>query len=224
MNFDGASLAVILLAVMVTGVVIVLYRRQSRQRRIGRGSIFQPAYDLFDSYRVVQQGDDFPVLTGRYRDQDFHIDTVIDTLTFRKLPVLWLRVSLLRVLPGMAATDIMVRVQNNEFYAPANNLAFQLDVPSHWPPGMMVKTDDPGRAPSIAQIERHIAFFDLPEAKEMLLTSKGIRLVRMLDQGTRAEYLVMRAADFRATQTPADMMRNLMDRCILLADDQTGAA
>jgi len=215
-----ASLTVLaLLIAAALAVLIRYYRRDQQKRRASRGALFQPAYDLFQSYRVVQERADFPVLTGRYRDHDFQIDAVIDTLTFRKIPVLWLRVSLLRALPGVAATDILVRVQNNEFYSPANDLAFQLPVPGHWPPGAQVKTEDPDQAPPLDLLDRHIDFFGAIESKEMLVTAKGVRLVRMIHQGERAEYMVLRIADFRAIDLQPETLADMMDRCIALAED-----
>jgi hypothetical protein len=214
--------SLLILAFLIAAALFVLvgyYRRDQQKRRASRGALFEPAYGLFQSYRVVQERADFPVLTGRYRDQDFQVDAIIDTLTFRKIPVLWLRVTLLRALPGVAATDILVRVQNNEFYSPANDLAFQLPVPGHWPPGAQAKTEDPDQAPPLDLLERHIDFFGTIEAKEMLVTAKGVRLVRMIDQGERAEYMVLRIADFRSVDLKADVLADMMDRCIALADD-----
>jgi hypothetical protein len=219
--------SLIVLALLIAGalaVLVHLYRRDQKARRQRRAKLFAPAYDLFQSYRVVQERSDFPVLSGRYRDRDFRIDTVIDTLTFRKLPVLWLRVTLLQPLPGVAATDILVRVQNNEFYAPANDLPFQLAVPAHWPAGAYAKTEDPEAAPPLALLERHVDFFRSDAAKEMLMTPKGVRLVRVLDQGDRAEYLVLRVADFRGAALEPAMLADMMDRCIALADDLVGRA
>ena len=160
-----AALSVIFLLVVVALVILIAYwRRDQRLRRQVRGALFAPSYELFDSYRVTQERSDFPVLTGRYKGHDFQIDAIVDTLTFRKIPVLWLRVTLLRPLPGVAATDILVRVQNNEFYSPANDLPFQLPVPGHWPPGAVVKTEDADLAPPLDLLERHIDFFAAIEA------------------------------------------------------------
>lgn len=200
-------------------LLVLLYRRDTRRRTASRGRLFAPAYELFQSYRVEQVGQDFPSLTGRYRDQEFSIKVIVDTLTFRKIPVLWLQVTLLRALPGVATTDLLVRVQNNEFYAPANSLPYQLPQPPYWPDGVFVKTDDPARAPSVELLDRHMDFFSVPQAKEMLLTPKGARLVWMLDQGKRADYMVLRIADFAETALSAAQLQDLMDRCIRLAQD-----
>lgn len=214
--------ALLLLILLALAALVWLYRRNSAQRRRDRAGLYAPAYELFQSYRVEQRDADFPVLKGHYRDRAFHIDAVIDTLTFRRLPVLWLRVSLLEPFPGIATTDILVRAQNNEFYAPGNDLPYQLPVPRHWPDGTYAKTDDPARAPSLDLLERHMDFFALPQAKELLVTPKGVRLVRMIDQGERAEYLVLRIVDFRSNLMSTDILRDMMDRCIALIDDLKG--
>jgi len=206
--------------VMVAFIGLVLiYRREGRLRRQSRAALFSTVYDLFQSYRVEQLGQDYPTLKGRYRDSDFHIDLVIDTLTFRKIPVLWLRVSLLHSLPGLATTDLLVRAQNNEFYAPANDLPYLMPTLPHWPPGLNAKTDNPDRAPSAELLDRHLDFFSVPEAKEMLLTPRGIRLVRMLGQGKRADYMVLRIADFPDAALDAATLADTMDRCLALAVD-----
>lgn len=219
MTADSVLPSVAVLIALALGLLILLYRRDRRRRQAQRAGLFAPSYDLFQSYRVEQAGQEFPSLAGRYRDHDFRIDVIIDTLTFRKIPVLWLRVSLLRPLPGIATTDVLVRVQNNEFYAPANDLPYQLPQPAHWPDGIYVKTDDPARAPSRALLDRHMDYFAVPKGKELLLTPRGVRLVWMLDQSKRADYMVLRIADFAEAALPAEDMQDLMDRCISLADD-----
>jgi len=112
-----------------------------------------------------------------------------------------------------------MRTQNNEFYAPSNDLPFQMPVPPHWPVGAHAKTDDPDHAPARDVMDRHIDFLALPEAKEILVTPKGVRLVRLMAQGQRAEYMVLRIADFRDIQLASDVLQDMMDRAIALYDD-----
>jgi hypothetical protein len=219
MSAESLLPSVAALITLALGALILLYRRDKRHRQAARARLFEASYGLFQSYRVEQAGQHFPDLNGRYRDHEFRVDVIVDTLTFRKIPVLWLRVSLLRPLPGIATTDVLVRVQNNEFYAPANDLPYQLPQPAHWPQGLYVKTDNPERAPPLELLDRHLDYFAAPKAKEMLLTPRGVRLVWMLDQGKRADYMVLRIADFSEAALPADDMRDLLDRCINLADD-----
>lgn len=208
-------------AIAIAGCAVLgmMYRRNHAAVLRRRAALYLPAHDLFSAYRVVQHGIDYPVLTGQYRGRDFHIDAIVDTLTVRKLPVLWLRVSLLAPLPGSSTLDILVRSQNAEFYSPANDLPHALPSPPGWPPDALVRTDDPRHAPDLSVIDRHISVFARPMAKELLVTAKGVRLVHMLDQARRAEYLVLRQAEFEHASVDREVLRDMMDRAIALHED-----
>lgn len=212
-----------LIALVATlALIALLWAMQRRSRRAltqQRGALFVPAYAILDTYRITQSGADYPEMQATYRGHAFHVDAVVDTLTFRKLPVLWLRVSLLAPLPGMATFDILVRSQNVEFYSPSADLPHRLEPPPGWPADAMVRTDNQGRLPDLAMLGRHIGMFQTPQVKELLITPKGVRIVRMLDQAKRAEYLVMRQAEFENAQVTAELLRDLMDRTIALHQD-----
>jgi hypothetical protein len=218
-----ATAIVVALVAIALAVLVALYRRNRATIRKLRGSVFEPAYGLFSSYRVTQAGLEYPELRGRYRDHDFYVDAVVDTLTFRKLPVLWLRVSLLAPMPGRSTLDILIRSQNVEFYSPSADLPHRIEPLAGWPAGAVIRTDDPERLPDRGIIDRHMSYFAEPQAKEMLVTPKGIRLVHMLDQARRAEYLVMRQAEFESPQVPEPLLKTLMDRLIALHDDLAAA-
>jgi hypothetical protein len=212
---------IVVVAAAFAGIAILtmMHRRNRAEVRRRRSALFAPAYDLFDSYRVVQDGISFPILEGQYRGHKFHLDAIVDTLTFRKLPVLWLRVSLLAALPGTAVLDILVRSQNTEFYSPGNDLPYALPGRPGWPADAVVRTDDPQRIPDLATIDRHMTVFQRPQTKELLVTAKGLRIVHMLDQARRAEYLVLRQAEFEQGTVDKERLRELMDRMIELHQD-----
>jgi len=205
-------------------LLVAMHRRNRAAVQRRRSALFEPAYDLFESYRVSQDGIDYPVLDGRYRGNDFHLDAIVDTLTFRRIPVLWLRVSLLASLPGTATLDILVRSQNTEFYSPGNSLPHVLPPRPGWPADAVVRTDDPDHAPNLTAIERHMVVFARPQTKELLVTAKGVRIVHMLDQARRAEYLVLRQAEFEQGAVDKEILRDLMDRTIALHQDLSGKA
>jgi hypothetical protein len=223
MSPEIAWLLVMALCAAGIAVLVAMQRRSRAAVRVKRSALFARTYDLFDAYRVTQDRLDYPVLAGGYRGQKFHIDAIVDTLTYRKLPVLWLRVSLLAPLPNTAALDILVRSQNVEFYSPANDLPHQLRPLPGWPADAIVRTDDPGRAPDLLVINRHMGVFDRAQTKELLVTRKGVRLVHMQDQARRAEYLVLRQAEFEHDSVDPELLRDLMDRTISLHHDLTGS-
>lgn len=205
------------LAVVV--LLAAMQRRTRRELQQRRAGLFADSYGILDTYRITQAGIDYPDLHATYRGHAFHVDAVVDTLTFRKLPVLWLRVSLLAPLPGIATFDVLVRSQNVEFYSPSADLPHRLEPRPGWPADAMVRTDNQGRLPDLAALDRHVAMFQTPQVKELLITPKGVRIVRMLDQAKRAEYLVMRQAEFENAAVAAELLRGLMDRAIDLYQD-----
>ena len=205
-------------------LLVAMHRRNRAAVQRRRSALFEPAYDLFESYRVTQDGIGYPLLDGRYRGNEFHLDAVVDTLTFRRIPVLWLRVSLLAPLPGTAMLDILVRSQNTEFYSPGNSLPHVLPPRPGWPADAVVRTDDPDHAPNLTIIGRHMFIFERPPTKELLVTAKGVRIVHMLDQARRAEYLVLRQAEFEQGAVDKEVLRDLMDWTIALHQDLSGRA
>lgn len=223
MSPDTAWFVIAILSAAALAVLVGLYRRNRKTLAGLRGAIYEPTYGLFESYRVTREGIGYPELTGVYRGQRFHIDAVVDTLTFRKLPVLWLRVSLLAPLPGVAMLDILVRARNVEFYSPSANLSHRLEPRPGWPADAMIRAGDTGTMPDLAVLDRHIALFDEPLVKELLITPKGVRIVRLLDQARRAEYLVLRQAEFESPQVTEFLLRDLMDRTIALHQDLIAA-
>lgn len=212
-------LIVLAASVALAGLLTVMQRRTRRSLKAHRAGLFAASYGVLETYRITQAGIDYPEMQATYRGHAFHVDAVVDTLTFRKLPVLWLRVSLLAPLPGMATFDVLVRSQNVEFYSPSADLPHRLEPRHGWPIDAMVRTDDLGRLPDLAVLDRHIRVFQEPQIKELLITPKGVRIVRMLDQAKRAEYLVMRQAEFENAQVTAELLRDLMDRTIALYQD-----
>lgn len=223
MSAQAAWAAIAAMSVAALCLLTLLYRRNRRTLGALRGAVFAPVYDLFESYRVTQSGISYPELRGIYRGMTFHIDAVVDTLTFRKLPVLWLRVSLLAPMPGTATLDILVRSHNVEFYSPSTNLPHRLEPRPGWPGDAMVRSDDAGQLPDLAVLDRHVEIFADPPTKELLITPKGVRIVRLLDQAKRAEYLVLRQAEFESPQVTEDALRPLLDRCIDIHQDLTAA-
>lgn len=221
MQAEIAWIIVVAMTVAAIAVLGAMHRRSRAAARSRRSAVFAPAYELFDSYQVTQRGVDYPVLSGRYRGRTFQLDAITDTLTFRRLPVLWLRVSLLAPLPGSATLDILVRSQNAEFYSPSNELPHQVHPLAGWPADAHVRTDDERRVPDLSVVDAHMSVFERPATKELLITPKGVRLVHMLDQARRAEYLVLRQAEFENAMIDRELLRDLMDRTIALHQDLT---
>jgi hypothetical protein len=210
--------ATAVLALMAAALSYIYWRgRQSIRNK--RAAIFDSCLGLFESYRLGQDGVYFPVLKGRYRGYEVQLEPVVDHLAVRKLPSLWLLVTVRGRVRYAGVLDFLVRPLNVEFFSPSATLEIRLPVPTGWPQNAWLRTDLPEGMPPIERIEPHIRFFDDPRAKELLVTPKGVRLVYLAKEGERAHYTVLRQAEFPDPSIPPQLLRDLMDRAVALLED-----
>jgi len=193
-----------------------LYRRDRERFRRLRGGFFSGCLDLFEQYRVVQDDVDFPVLTGRYRGHEVRLEPIVDHMTMRKLPSLWLQVSLIAPVPYQGIFDLLVRPRGTEFYSPSIDLAHEMRLPPGWPSDAALRSDDPARMPPLAVMAQHRYLFEDPRLKEMLVTPKGVRLVYQVQQAERAKYAVLRQIEFLDNTLPLGLARRLLEATIAI--------
>jgi hypothetical protein len=210
----------VLIAVLLAiGVLVWIYRRDKNRLERERALLFEDVRGLLTEAELTRAAGEYPKLRGQYRGYDVAIDAVIDHIAVRKLPSLWLRATVLTQIPYSGACDVMARAHNVEFFSPAGDMQHVLKLPAGWPDHLTVKSDDPGAIPPEAILGLHIGIFDEPRIKELLVTPRGVRVVRQAAQGSRAEYMVLRQALFGAVRIPCDQLAAMLDSAIALAED-----
>jgi hypothetical protein len=202
---------VLALIAFALGALAWLYRRDRARYRRQRGEVFSRCLDLFESYRVVQDDVDYPVLTGRYRGREIRLEPIVDHLTLRKLPSLWLRVSLIAGQPYRGIFDLVIRPRGTEFFSPASELGHDVRLPPGWPVDASLRSDDPIHMPPLEVMARHQALFEDPRMKELLVTPKGIRLVYQAQQAERSRYAVLRQVEFPDEALSPMLVRRLLE-------------
>jgi hypothetical protein len=199
-------------------VLTWIYRRDKSRVDRERRVLFDDAHGLLAEAEIEHAPREYPKLRGRYRDHDVAIDAVVDTIAVRKLPSVWLRVTVRAAIPFSGVCDVMARAHNVEFYSPFGDLDHHIALPSGWPDHLTVKTDDPDAMPPAGLLAPHIAIFGDERMKELLVTSRGVRLVRQVAQGARAEYMVLRQAAFGPVVVPRIQLQRMLDAAVALAD------
>jgi len=213
-------LAAILVAV---GILVWIYRRDRQRFEAERAILFDDLRGLLTEAELTRGGLQYPKLRGVYRGHKVVIDAVLDNLAVRKVPSLWLRVTLLADIPYAGSCDILARAHNVEFYAPSNSFDHVLPLPPDWPEHLTIKSDNPDAVPPQSLLDRHIAVFADERVKELLVTPRGVRLVRQAAQASRAEYLVLRQSLFGPVVVPKEQVADLLDRALALADNLRAA-
>lgn len=153
-------------------------------------------------------------LVGEYRGHMFQIQTIVDVMVTRKLPSLWLMVTLPEPQPVRAIFDLMMRPAGPSTFSNFDFLAHVIATPSTFPMHAMIRTDDPEKLPATEIIAPHLKLFFGPKGKELLVSPKGLRIVVQAAQADRARYGVLREANFGAVVIDAELTVSCLNTLI----------
>lgn len=205
---------------VATGLSALLVRQllaASARRRRTPELIFGAAKAVLEGARI----DPGPTLgshrlTGTYRELPVQVQTVVDTLNVRKLPSLWLMVTIPDPLPLKATFDLMMRPSGPTTFSNFDDLPATMDRPPDFPEHAVLRTEDPAHVLPAHVVTPHLAPFFGPMAKELLIAPKGLRMVVQMAEADRARYGVFRQAEFGEVAIEAALLRDILDRLIAL--------
>ncbi|MFO1047085.1 MAG: hypothetical protein U1E52_04210 [Geminicoccaceae bacterium] len=202
--------------------VIVAARRlwvETARRRAARAGYLSELPALLAEPRLRLEPSGFPRLAGRFAGHAVDIQAVPDALTFRKLPVLWLLVSLTEPQPLGGETRIMVRPSGLEPFSTFAALPAETAPPSGFPAGCVMRTTAPGHLPPARVMAKLGPLFADPALKEVVLSPAGLRLVRAAEEAARGPYLLFRDAELGRTPVPAAVVRPMLEMLLDLAHE-----
>lgn len=193
--------------------------RETRARTAARAAFFDAVKPLFDGGETQLQPTGFPRMTGRRGGLSFDLQAIPDTLTFRKLPALWVLVSLPEPMPLGATLDLMARPSGNEPFTRFASLPQSLPTPPHLPREIAIRTDDAARVPLARLIADHADLFRDPRIKELVLSPRGLRIVILAEEADRGRYLIFREAEMGRSPLSPSRLEPLLDRLAALRQD-----
>ncbi|PZF76772.1 hypothetical protein DK847_09875 [Aestuariivirga litoralis] len=193
--------------------------RDGRVRASRRAAFLDDVQCLFTGGLKKLQPDGFPRISGTYRGATFDIQLVPDTLNFRKLPSLWLLVSLPEPMPVKATFDLMMRPRGVEVFSRHAALPVQMAPDPAFPHDCTVRTDAPQLLPPRQLLLKHAAILDDPRAKELVISPKGLRIVWLTEEASRGSYLLFRDSEMGLQPFPAAAAKPLLDYLLDLRDD-----
>jgi hypothetical protein len=214
----------IVLGVVTALVLATLLIRQFRAegaKRADQGRVlFGPVQHLFEAV-AVQRRETAGVwtLTGRYNQHAFQLKTVADTLATRKLPSLWLMVTLPEPQPVSATINLMMRAAGITSFSNFDFLAHTLALPAGFPEQATLRSDVGAKSEILGLMSRYLDVFHNGRGKEFLVSPKGLRIVVQMAEADRARYGVFREASFSGTSVEPLVATRLMDSLIALRND-----
>jgi hypothetical protein len=198
------------------GLACLLARQflATRARRAAEPDIlFSRVQNILENPRLESTGTvGVHRLLGKWNGLPVQVQTVVDTLAVRKLPSLWLMVTIPEPLPLRSTFDLMMRAAGPTSFSNFDLLPHAVHVPGNFPEHAAIRTDDPGHLLPAHIVAPHLGAFDNPRMKELLISPKGLRLVMQMAEADRARYGVFRQADFGAAVLEASTLQDMLVR------------
>ena len=207
-GFLAAALAVFLLW---------RFRKSEIARQAAPMAFFGRALEVVENAELTGTGGaGLPRLSGRYKSHAIQIHPVTDTLAIRKIPALWLLVTVQSPLPVTAKFDMMMRPAGPTTFSNFDLLPHTIKPAPDFPAEAVIRSDDPAAALPCHVVAPHLDLFDNRRAKELLIAPQGLRIVWLLAEADRARYGVFRQAEFGDVVLDAALLTDLLDRLIAL--------
>jgi hypothetical protein len=199
------SVLALLAAAWFVRAAIRGHRRAMAQRR----RLLDEAHGLLGAPGMTLAPDQFPIVTGRIADgRRVRIELIADTLVTRRLPQLWLTVTLIETEPlARPAIGALARPTGSEYYSLVHGLSEWMTPPQTGIP-LLMRGDGcvtPEQA-SITGCHLHALFAD-PRVKEAVITPGMARIIYQASQGERAAHMFLRQAQFPLQTVPAETIR-----------------
>ncbi len=205
------------------GLLAFLQARHVRRVKHERGGLFDGVEHLFSGVEVRQDGINYPTLKGGYRGYPIKLEPLVDSLTFRKLPVLWLISTHHRPLNVAAPLDILMRPAGPEFFSPNSDFPHDLSLDADWPEHVRAASPDPALAPPVSALKPFLPFLADPDTKDVLVTGRGVRLVSRLAESDQALYRVTRRADLGRVGLTEERLAPVLDALVGIGDVFAGS-
>ncbi|MFH1816034.1 MAG: hypothetical protein ABIF28_17975 [Pseudomonadota bacterium] len=206
-------------ALLLAGACFAWWHRRV-QRRFGdeRAAVYAQCAGLFDAVDVAASGADYPRLSGRYGGAQFELQAMLDHVGYRKVPSLWLSVTLRTPLPVGGSFDLLMRPQNIEFWSASDSMDERIDLPADWPVHQISKVSPAGWRPPLNTLrEAAASLIEEPSFKELLVSPRGVRIVFRVGGVQRAHYLVLRSLLPDETRVQPELLQPLLDAALRIA-------
>lgn len=214
---------------LLTGILLVRLQTTHVQRVAAeRRSILANVCRVLERSQLAQRGVDFPVLTGHYRGAPVTVAIIVDTVTLRQLPTLWLSVTRRQPLPLSGPVDLLLRPSTTDIVSPGERFPVEHPVPPAWPAHIRVATPLGGR-PDFCELSAALPLLHDKRTKDVLLTPAGARLVAELARAELGHYRLFKRSRFDPKLSAGeltvalDAVCAMMDGIHLAAADPRGA-
>lgn len=196
-----------LVGIVVTAIIAM---REHRSALAARRTLLDRCVPLLTGAEITLGSDGFPRLEGRHRGRFVRVELVPDSMTVRRLPQLWLKVTRLEARPRQPEFSILSRPTGAEFYSLTSAHRLILKPPTGLGMAVMAKGSSSASQQVLDASARALeSIFRDPRMKEAAVTARGLRLVWQAAEGGRGEHL-LRQCRFERAGVDADALAGLL--------------
>lgn len=189
------SQLIFVLAVIFGLILWGMYTKHHKQAMQARRSLLDNSDKVIHIKHSQVDRAGFRHVSGDFDGSGVSLKLEVDNLTARKLPVMWLHISMLRPKEREGSLDILVRPQSGDAFSPGWNWERAVTPLKSWPQHARYVTRQ--QTPVLQTIDSDVrTIFADQRAKELLITPELVRLTYMVRQADRGNYLLMRSAEF----------------------------
>lgn len=183
-----------------------------------RHRLLDEAHDLVTDPMAGTAPDQFPIVSGRIADgRRIRIELIADTLVTRRLPQLWLAVTVFETAGSTCPTlGALARPTGSEYYSLVHGLPEWMPPPAGNVP-LLMRGNGSATAKQAAEAGEYFAgLFADPKVKEALIKPNATRIIYQASQGSRAAHMFLRQPQFELQTVPADMIEETIQRVLML--------
>lgn len=220
------SWIVLLLSSLACGLLVWLAIRQHRAGMAERNDLLREAQALLSGSRVTLAADQFPILTGKTEDgRQARLELIADTMVTRRLPQLWLRVTVARPAgTGGPTIGALARPTGSEYYSSVHDMPEWMDPPETGT-SMLMRGD--GGATASQALRVRAAFRNLfadRKVKEAVLSPRSLRIIYQVSQGERSSHMLLRQARFSLSSVSVETVHAALRLAMSLETVLPGSA
>ncbi len=193
--------------------------RAGQARVAARLAYFDAVAEVFSDVTTRVEPSGFARTAGVWNGARFDLQAVPDTLTFRKLPVLWVLVTLTEAIPVAGEAHVMARPGQDDIFSRFNQMPVSVALPPGFPEYCALRCSDAAALPDAALVAAQGALFASGVVKELVIAPQALRLVLLADEAERGAYLLFREAELgRVALSPDRLLPHLRALLQLRAD------
>lgn len=189
--------------VLIAAVLLLgwLHARHVRAVTARRRAVLEAAQGALLQPQLKQKGIDYPVLTGLHSQRRVSVSVIVDAVSLRGLPTLWLSVTMYQFLRLQEPVDILLRPSSTDIVSPGARFRCEHDVPPDWPSHVRLATPT-GVLPSMTDLSPALPLLHDRRTKDVMLAPGGARLVTEIARADLGHYRLFRRSKFEAHVSP----------------------